>query len=465
MKFIFLFLGVFVQNAFADYKQDINLLKKQKTYIESLMKKAHECLPTVKNGDHHLCTGVVIPKNKWVNLKNMDLKTCEEEIIKNGFSILDDSLPRLGQKYPNFISSTLRAETRYQEKLVLFKRQVINRIDCLHELIHIYQHDLKNTADLAPHNRQKLEDNFLKVVNQAIVSVEEAEKSKDIERAKKMGLEVADFITFIGEWKKLDHWLDEKDDHYFIYKNCSDLKCEEIDKDIALANLFNLRMHMPQKIQKEIIAEALNQIKIKQARANSAVKKSWVPFSITDEEIEKMLTMSWKEILVLMKDKGLTFYKVPSPYIIKALKSETISTEDLDTIPDLPKGFVEANSKVYSGDAFAKYLNKEGKDYIVLTPMSTRSSVIHEYLHSLQADTNPAYVLALEIGQAFKEKFEKNKISREEYEWEVIKANATVWMGEFEVYERLVKLEKLHIPIERQNNLELYKAYKTKLQD
>jgi hypothetical protein len=421
----------------------------------SLLSQARECLPQ----DNKLCTGVSFDKKELANLHRITLQDCKSELLKRGFRLIDD--PELSEHHQSFINSTMRAQTLIKEKKVLYKSDNFNRIDCIHELLHVYQHGHELNEELAPRIRSTLTEKFITFLNIALKKVEAAEKDKNLREAKNLGSKVQTEINFIKTWNEMDNWLNEKDVHYFIYSQCDKFECTQLDKEIAISNLYRLSSYLPQKEALQIKNEASLILEAKERKAISEASQLWVPTIFSDDEFHQMSALSWDDLSKSLAVKNIKLLGVNHAYRLKDL--EIIPKEIFSKIPPAPASLIK-DSKILTGEAFAKFLPLEEENYILVTPITTKTSLIHEYLHFLQAKTNLRYRRSLQENPQLMNKFLQGQVPREIYEETALLNNALVWMGEYEVYKILIKFKKNIPEIEHLNNQELFEVFEKKLQ-
>lgn len=454
-KFIGAFIGpfLFMHLAFAQFEENYGIMKTLEREMSKMMESAKECVPR----KDQLCTGVKFTEAKLIELYKADLKTCKAAIEKRKYKFLSEK--EIGNKYPEFTNSTKRAYTLYDEKLVLYKNDEFNRIDCLHELLHLYQHDPGSNWDLAPATRKYVENKFLVHLNKAVTDVENAEKAGDLKSAKNMNQRLQPLIKFIEQWMSLGDWLDEKDVHYFIYIQCAEFKCTDIDSDIALSNLFKLIDYFPAEVAARIRTDAAKLLAQKEEKARLHVTKTWKETSFHTNEISKWLQMSWDELLKMINEKNIKLARVNSAARFKGLQDYIIPEVVLNSLPVIQL----QDGKLQRGEAFAKFIPAGEGSTIVLTQISTRTSLVHEYLHYLQYKVNADYARALLEGPRLMPLFMSGKLSRQKYEESTMISNALFAMAEYEVYKTLVEMKDFISPLEHQNNLELLAFYKKKL--
>lgn len=433
----------------------VELSKKQQKMI-ALMAKAKECVPSLQ-----LCTGLNLTEKNWSEVKAYDLSACQKAIESSGFKLLSADSSLAKAKHGDFVNSTQRAQTIYESKLVLFKPTAFNRIDCLHELVHIWQHQKTLKSELSPHQRQIFEEDFIQDLNRAVSLIEKAEKKNLKTDAQAMSEKLSPLIEFMQSWQALDHWLDEKDVHYLIYSNCDELKCQDVDFDIALTNLYRLKTYFPKTIALQIERKAHEAIRNKEVKAIALVQKEWMQTNFDPSIVEALLQYSWEELFKFLKMKGLKIERAASSTDFKAMKEHVIPSNLFNSLP-LATVTSLRNSKLERGEAFAKFL-PAGNGIILVNSMTTKTSIVHEYLHSLQTKTNPLYLEALQEGARVGTDFSTGRLSREVYEEKTLRYNGLIWMGEFEVYQELLKHEKFINQIENLNNRELYQFYQKKL--
>ncbi len=254
------------------FEETLSSLGKMQTEMKDLISQAKNCLPhTTKNGVE-FCTGILIPSSELEKMLALDVKSCQKQIESKGYQS-SWSWPKAlltKAEYDSFFNSTKRAETFHEKKTVLFKEGVSNRIDCIHELMHVTQWTQKTKSKLAPPNRRKTSDTYTGLLENGAGAIEGVEKSGNQADAQKMADRLTEKLNTLKEWEQLTDWLDEKEVHYFIYENCGTLTCQLSDKDAALANLWKRREYLPKSYLPELDREAgkvLDELKSKNNRA------------------------------------------------------------------------------------------------------------------------------------------------------------------------------------------------------
>jgi hypothetical protein len=177
----------------------------------------------------------------------LDLTSCLSEIQRRGYKTTYNNTESLipGQEYESFRNSTKRAETFHEVKAVTFRKSVANRIDCLHELIHVYQWTSGSKEDLAPTNRSRHTELLQKKLEAAVEEIAKSEKAKRFQEARSRAEQLKPYLDHLKKWNDLTDWLDEKDAHFVIFSQCSELKCSLTDIDVATANLVKRKPYLP----------------------------------------------------------------------------------------------------------------------------------------------------------------------------------------------------------------------------
>lgn len=456
MKRIFIPL-LFLISCTKPFEKHLSQLEKQKVEMQKTIDRAVSCTPEKRS----LCTGVAYSEQAWEKTKNLSFDNCVVEIQKNGYQVLTERKDI--ERFQDFVGSTKIAQALHDLNIVLFKKEYATRVDCIHELTHIHQQSQSLKSEMAPNVRANNLKAFVAKLNLAVDAIEALEKDKKIPEAKANADKLAPYISFIREWEKMHQWLDEKDVHLFIFKNCDELKCSVTDRDIALSNLYLLKNYLPQKDREFVQKEILASISSKQLDMMKIVKKSWKKLKVSQESLSSLLRKSWAQLIGFMKNEKIKAYKVPSkPF--KELEKFAIPESEFSKLELAGEKILQGNSKILQGEAFAKILPGENENSMILTAISTKSSLVHEYLHHLQMQNNPDYRKALKSSVSLRSEFDTGKISREVYEREALKANALIWLAEFEVYEKMLEFKPLISHLENVNNEELFLKYKKKLE-
>lgn len=270
-----LFFLLFIVPSLA-FPSDWRPLKKQGREILELIKEANLCLPQKENNKTTFCTGFTLNETDVSFLGNLSRTSCELEIKRLGYNVFFNKKPKtVSEKdYKLFRNSTQVAQVYYPAKAVVFKNSA-GRIDCVHELLHLYQRFKESKSKLNPLARLKLENSFLKKIEIKIEEVAAFEKKGRIEQAKKAGKNLGPFLQILGEWRKLITWLDEKEIYYFILNNCKKLNCSKKDRDIAISNLVTFKKHLPQVERGIVLSKARKLLAKKQTESYKRFKKNY----------------------------------------------------------------------------------------------------------------------------------------------------------------------------------------------
>ena len=269
-------------------------------------------------------------------------------------------------------------------------------------------------------------------------------------------------ITFLRQYAHISSWLDEKEVYYFFYKLChSDLKCSKDSWDTVLANLFKLKDKLPWRFRNEIIAQAIKDTRQKEDFFLNKVKYRDLT-ALEYNTVDKLFQKTWKELVSFIKKEGVKLYQLNQEKIavkgVKFIPPSILSKISHPKEKDLIS--VLARSKISFGRAVGKFVcfPKRSSDsklkglrhYIVITNNSSKETLIHEYMHYLQSLKNPTYCSAITEQANISQLFEKGKITRGEYESNIIRYKILTWKAEYEVYQHMAEkvkssnLEKLN---------------------
>ena len=245
-------LFLFNFKAIADFSSAMSTLKKIKKSDQKIIDKARDCLPTEKNNIYDFCTGAQIENVQ--SFTSMSLQECIGTIGNRNYKTIytNKNLDISAQEFDSFINSKKRAETFHDVKVVVFREGVSNRIDCLHELIHVYQWTSESKNVLSPPLRLKHLEKIEIALNLAVAEVEKSEKAKKIQEAQKYSIQISPYIDFLRQWSDMTDWLDEKDAHFFIFSHCAQLQCSLTDLDVATANLVKRKSYLPKSFYPEL---------------------------------------------------------------------------------------------------------------------------------------------------------------------------------------------------------------------
>jgi hypothetical protein len=384
-------------------------LKKLKKKMQRNLNKAVYCLPKeTKNGKAEFCTGFSLSKNNLNYLKNMSFNQCKKQVKKKfGFTLSQEIQPRQIKEaeYSKFMNSTKRAQVYYPEKLVLMKQDT-GRIDCIHELLHLYQYFSKNKNIHSIFNRKILEDRMVVQLEKHITRVSLLEKKKKIREAQRIGARLQPYIKFLGRFKSQSQWLHEKEIYYFLYKQCGAFKCSVVDKDIALANLYHYRKYFPWRVKDWLIAEAAELIKQKEFLVYKKLAKTWKTHKrISKDQILKMLNTNLEALQQDLKSNGIYFIK-------NSIFKEGVVCNGNDLIV------------LYSGEL--------DHALVVAAVMRKEQLKVNKELCSYWPDT-----------RVISKKFNQGIINRVDYEKVVLTSKMAKVLSDQEVYDSLFKYQNL----------------------
>ncbi len=406
MKQLILLLIFLTSSLYAD---EYNGLRKLKRKMQGDLYKAVHCLPGIKkDGSAEFCTGFSLSKTELTSLKNMSFNQCKKTVKKKfGFTLSQEVQPRQikEQEYSTFMNSTKRAQVYYPERLVLMKQET-GRIDCIHELLHLYQYFSKNKKKHSISNRKKLEDQMVVQLQKHITRVSLLEKKKEIRAAQRIGARLQPYIKFLGYFKDQSRWLHEKEIYYFLYKECDSFKCSVIDKDIALANLYFYRSYFPWRTKDWLIAESAELIKQKEFHVYKKLSKKWKPQKeFSKKTILKMIDTSLEVLQKDLKEEGIYFIK-------NSIFKEGVVCDDKNLVI------------LYNGEL--------DHALVVAAVMRKEQLKLNKGLCSYWPDT-----------RVTSKKFNQGIISREDYESIVLTSKMAKVLSDQEVYDSLFKHQNL----------------------
>lgn len=365
-----------------------------------------------------------------------------------------------------FIGSTKQALTFHKPKVVAFKKDN-SLVDCIHELIHVFQWTETGSADLAPLNREKTVDRILAQAELEVIQVEKQEKAKNIKVAKELAAAVQKKIDLRKELDSLTDTLDEVEAHYFILQNCDRLLCSGEDRETALANLRRLSDNLPAEIREQVNKEVSQLIQKKKEEPIKKANGQWKAHNAADaiKEVEGLLAKSWRELATTIKDAGISLVRIGEYDEKKALPfKDRIPNEFFRNLPEPNENEQQIlkDSKILSGKALGKFvcqLASLERPFIVLTMDSTRGALIHEFLHYRQSQRNSDYCSAVFGQTEVARDFAKGKMDRSTHDQMLLYYQAINAIAEWEVYNVFLKLEKNFDRLENLNNQAMEKQF------
>ncbi len=280
-------------------------LEKEAVALEKLMVKAKTCVPVLSKNQAQFCTGIKISSRDFSFFQNASFSSCRKKINLNGYKALDFSTKLPQEVLSDFRFTSKRAQTYHDRKWVVFK-EFSGRIDCIHELLHIYQRKKEFQGALNPRYRYQLKLKILRQINAVVAEVEALEKSGEKRKAQEVATKLEPYIALLRKWNKLITWLDEKEIYYFIYENCRMLKCERQDREIALANLFRLRAFFPWRYANKFKSLARNAIYQKKNLILKKVKDSFVwTKQLSAKTIRSLANKNLEELVEVVNVEGI----------------------------------------------------------------------------------------------------------------------------------------------------------------
>jgi len=318
--------------------------------------------------------------------------------------------------------------------------------------------NLENELSIA--QRQKREVAYIALLNEKIAQIENFEKNKNKDQALALGQKLSPYVDFLGVWRSLNQWFEKKNTNFFIYRYCEVVACKPQEQENALTQLYIHRVFLPPYLRAEIEKSTSGMLKGKEQKALKKMTRLWVPLKIPDSKITSLLEMEWPKLIAFLRSHHLSLFRVAEAAKVQILEGHTIPMDIFQNLTVIPQGLTGDQSKILRGEAFAKYIFSPEESSIVVTSITTKASLVHEYLHSIQSTNNKSYGKALEAGPILQEKFQNREISKDEYEAGITEANAIIWISEHEVYERMQKFSDKMPALEKLNNQEILLRYK-----
>lgn len=395
-----------------------SFMLKDQEVLEAQLQQAINCIPVIKNSDYHFCNGLMLSKNQYREFLSLNIEQCKNKMMSFGHRIWQTSPNNAKDEFLQFVHSTARAQVIHDKKIVFFRKE-INRIDCLHELLHIYQRQYCHDSNLCPLKRQQESKSILAQLDSGVEKVAQWEKLGKVELAKKYADSMEPAIKFYQRYEDAINWLDEKDVHFFIYQHCKQLGCSLEDKEIALANLFKLRSFFPPRYLSYIRQEASDVIESKKQVIEKNLLSSWI--DLTDSQLKAMNSISPDTILnqfsatISVKE---TFLKVIAPQVKQSLGAPFLVFEKVN---DKVK-ILQADNPTYSllqssdFDGVQFLCNRDKMPSFAYGSTVSYFSMLREYYTYYASLNNPRYCqLMLELPK-LRSDFSQSLVSREFYE-------------------------------------------------
>lgn len=246
---IFLVFSILLLQTFPCFGVEEETLRLSRKMI-GLIQKAKNCAIRPGKDSVDLCTGITLDKKDLDFFKGLDAKRCQQFIRQMGYQVYQtkDKVTQarvktdknFKQMRDEFDQSTKLAYIDYKLKSVLFKPSA-QVGDCIHEIIHFYQHNRPSTSELSPAHRDELQEKLQVQLEKEIEIVAGWEKKGNKEKAMEMANQLSPLIQLQKEWIKLTEWLDEKEVYEFMFEYYDDLGLSARDFDIAVSNLVRLQ--------------------------------------------------------------------------------------------------------------------------------------------------------------------------------------------------------------------------------
>ncbi len=445
----------------------------------SAIQEARHCLQGLqglpRQGDQSFCTGLKLSEEEIRSLSNMDWQACVGAIEKTGYSVIDSGARgqrhvRVPEKdWQEFQQSTQRALTFHDLQAVAFKTGR-TRIDCLHELLHVYQWRKGPDTRLASAARARLQARASEALETEITRIEKLETEGDKAGAQREAQRLQPQIDLLGQFAQLSDTLDETEVYLFFFRNCSTLRCSDDDLDTVIANLDRRKAFLSPTLAKEIESEVQKRTRAKFTLHAQPAKKQWKP--LDEKESSQTLALLEKDWDALLQHIGqrkvrIVAVKLAANAPARALDGERIPAKVFESLPSPAaedRALLE-QSKILSGQAAGKFLCQTKPPTIVITDAVTKGTLVHEFLHSVQNLKNNEYCPAVSKQQEVAERFRRGEIDKSTYEKTVLTYQATNALAEREVYRILRKHSSKLGKLENLNNEEMLNRYERLLEE
>lgn len=407
----------------------ISNLKRDAQRLQSTMDKSRECFPSSTPRGTNLCTGVVLKSSLEKKMMTYTVEKCQQEILQHGYQPwpIGKQLPPkvTPAELQSFLQSQQNALTFHDLKLVLFKIPT-QELTCLHELIHVLQHDPSIKSPLAPINRNLATDKIQHQLMEVANKIESLEKSGNVESAKHSADQLAPVLATMDKWTSLYKNLDEIDAHGWIWLKCRDhskqYPCTPRQLEIAVANLKLLEEYLPSDIKKLINSDGqrilqqnvASSLDVSLDQQASSAATSSLPELKNADDFLTWLKNHQNQFEVCEVTKTSSFYKLcdntkvdineikklfsMSPTnLVKHFKSLGIKVEILcdqkpgaQTFASLCQTTSPRKNFTTLSSLHGQYLPDE--DAILIKSSASKGSLIHEYVHRLESkNQNPIF--------------------------------------------------------------------------
>lgn len=282
----------------------------------ALIQEAKDCGIEKEANGVTLCTGIRLTKKDISFFKGLNLKSCQKFIRQLGYHVYANSnkgkatLARtkkdksFKQMRDEFNGSTKLAFIDYGMKTVLFKPSA-KVGDCIHEIVHFYQHNRESSAALAPANREKLQEQLQKQLEKEVDVVASWEKKGNKEMAQELAHQLGPLIQLQKEWIKLTNWLDEKEVYEFMFDYYKIMGLQERDLDIAVSNLVRLKYALDWRWREKALYTANQLLNHKYERVKASTKNFKSEKKYNDQYVAGKISRDEFEQKVIAQRKGV----------------------------------------------------------------------------------------------------------------------------------------------------------------
>lgn len=413
--------------------------------IDKTLKAAAKCVPKTDKSGTKFCTGFRVTPKEVTELAQNGKAGCMERIEKSGYKIHtgNESSEIPGTDWASFINSTQLALSYHDRKIVAFK-PAATFVDCVHEWIHVLQWTRASDKLLSPRVRDKTFKSVEKTVVDQVDRIEALESAGKKAHAIIQAGKAQEAIDQLKEYGELSNRLDEIEAHFFVLRNCERLHCTPDDRETALANLFKRREDLPEALRTEVEADAKGIVAEKKKVAVEKARADWKKQDDAhlNELITEKLKLDWPVLIRQINKAGLRMVAIDTAGAVPEL-GEKIASDVLVTLPAPTQSDLDVirESKVLNGGALAKFVcsgDKEYKPAVFVTPNSTKASLVHEYIHSLQSAKNANYCGSVYGQRQVDADFNAGKMDRRAHDEKLLYAQAVNALAEEEVYGALL---------------------------
>ncbi len=329
-----------------------------------LIQKAKDCAITSKKDSVHFCTGITLSKKDLDFLKGLNERSCKQFIQQMEYTVHNSkdkkTLERakkdsaFKEMLDDFEKSTKLAFIDYDLKVVLFKPSA-QVGDCIHEIIHFYQHNRPTDSELSPKVRGELQNKLQALLEKEVEVVASWERKGNKEKATELASQLGPLIQLQKEWIKLVDWLDEKEVYEFMFEYYDDLGLSARDFDIAVSNLVRLQYALDWRWMQKALFYANQLLNKKYAEVEANLKDVKTEREYNELYNSGKISRAEFERKVIAQRKGMALLDYKKA---KSLK---------DQMSALIRGrFFEKEKKLVYGDKELSYYVREDLPYVDL---------------------------------------------------------------------------------------------------